>query len=170
MTKLKDDSDFMTVKHIAGIGSVAVQWAFMEEWLKAVARALCKADRGYGYILTNHMPVQTLIDTIRTMGWFAFADEEAEFDTLMDQIKAAYAKRNILIHSVWEPGSRPDSIRPRNVRTRGAFRTIETEFTPREMAALGIEICRLGLRLLHFVRDRGYPVEPLPEKETKPDP
>jgi hypothetical protein len=118
--------------HIYAIGRLAVQWAFLEQTIKNALVKIMGAEGLYGYVALNHMPTQTLIDTFQTVISYAFAHEDHPddmADKIIEGVRSCLTTRNLLVHSIWSEGSTPNSIRAMGIRSRGAIKPINAEFT-----------------------------------------
>lgn len=147
------------------IGHVIAEWGRMEHTLfVATASVFAEAsgkkrrrDTGVlSMLMAAGMTPRILVGLLKGLFEFAQAAEADEFNKLADRILKCGKSRDIISHSAWRKGKKPDGLVALTVRAVGKIRLETPEFTPTEMESLATRIRSTRLDLIRFIRRLGF--------------
>ncbi len=145
------------------IGQVAWSWAMMETLLRSQLVRLAvgpKKQRARDvippYLLVVGMKVHTVLGLLRSFVSRQFPETDLTvFDKIRQQIERLNDKRDLIVHSAWKKGVRPDSIRVLRVRSVHQIRQDTHEFTVQELGDIAMNIREQAQLLVKFFEKRG---------------
>ncbi len=106
-TKPQRDLDFtpynLPEEYLTAIGIVSTATAQTEDILQNAIAGLLKVDIEVGWAVTTHMANPLRDSCLRSLAEIQIDDLDTldELDLLLDDIKAAFAKRNNIVHNLW---------------------------------------------------------------------
>lgn len=153
------EKPFVTDDHVYAIGRLVVQWAFLEQAIKSALTKIMGTHELYGPIALNHMPTNVLIDSFQAVIGYAFSVDLPNDDAvekIMKSIRSCLVTRNLLVHSIWQQGKKPGSIRVVGYRSRGAIKPIHAEFTVEQIHEATLKTLAAGQMINWLVAIHGY--------------
>jgi len=144
------------------IGLVVWSWAMMEEFLRYQLIRLSIAPRKPltkdvipPYILVSGMKARTVLGLLRSFVLRQFPDDLTEFDKIRKRIERLSDTRDLIVHSAWERGTKPNSISTLRTKTINQIKSESHEFTCDELCDLGARIQEEAKTLWKFFSAHG---------------
>jgi hypothetical protein len=153
-------AEIITPQHTEGIGEVMVSWAILEYQVLKAFRGLLGPGRSETMVLFWHMSFKER--TARLGALVGLQHEDAndavrrEFDTLLTRMQFMEEIRNIVAHSTWAKGTKPDAITPFLLKAKSAAIKFSgkgmkmEQFTPERLLNESKKIERLAQDVKHF--------------------
>lgn len=160
----------LTERHFAEIGRVIVSWSMFEHILKMMAYSLTadspvdEAGDRTAAVVFQGMEGRVLVGILVSLIQMRFSDKAvADFRKFAARVLAAKKHRDLLSHALFEPGQKPDGVRPILVKTVGGLKQAAGEMTPDDIRAWVEEIRSLQVSGLAYLVAWGYMSMPASE-------
>jgi hypothetical protein len=154
MTDQPDDDGVMTA-----LGGIVMLWAYVDEWLGALAGHLLEANPALFHIVSNNVSASTVTDWLRTLlHAHAHPDgaDRADLD-LLTVIDGLRAERNALMHGLWQPGIEPGIWTVQTIRLERAEIIKKEVVTFADLEELKVAITEAKEAVEALGRRFGYP-------------
>jgi hypothetical protein len=138
---------------LAAIGLVTASAAQTETIVQDAIAGCLGVDSEYGAATTTHMAAPLRDSVLRSVAEIRIDDLDAldELDQLLDQINAAYGKRNAIVHHTWcrDPDTGKVFTVKETARTRYEIDLLEMSVDQVKSDALFVY--RAGMELMNFL-------------------
>lgn len=138
------------------LGKVTVTWSLLEWSLRLILWKLSGIDDNTGIAISAHVNFPTLINSVKSLVRLNYSHEAIdEINSILSEIDSAYAKRNVLIHSIW---FRPEEINGNitflksHIKSRGKIIKEVNNITIEDIENISAEIINSGQRLISVAK------------------
>lgn len=138
------------------IGLVITSCVQTEEILKDAIGGCAGLDFEYAGAMTTHMNMPLRFDVLRSVAEIRMEDLDDldQLDTLLDSIKAAFEKRNKIIHNRWARDPENDELFFITETSRSSYKMEAIPITVAQVEADALAIYEAGMRLMEFLSKR----------------
>ncbi|HXP30177.1 MAG TPA: hypothetical protein VN832_03740 [Stellaceae bacterium] len=134
--------------HLAAIGAVAVMWTAIEGLMESTILGLYEIDLGRGLVLTNGLSFHARMSLLRILaGEGAITDKALaeEMKLILPRLDAGFGDRNTIVHGLWGPSEKPETIRRRTIRARGKkLQTVTQDYSSADLWAIADGLAELA--------------------------
>lgn len=138
---------------LAAIGVASLSIAQIEDQVRSAIAGLAKIDYELGGAMTTHIPFQTCLDILLTMGNVAFAKPEPQntLKRLVSALKDANKRRNKLVHRQLATRERDNTLHFIVRSARGSFILSTEKTSVRALQADAAAIYKASMDLQSFI-------------------
>lgn len=139
---------------LRNIGLIAALWSALEVQLEFAILRHQEIDLSTGMLLTTNLGFQSkiyLLTTFANEGGIQPESEAKALLKLLSRIHAAYADRNLVVHSVWTATDDANIARCRGIRTRGKLRLLDEPMSVDRLAEIADVTRQIGADLTDFM-------------------
>lgn len=162
---MEDDTDLdaITPDFAVLFGFIIAMFAKLERQMTIAMAGLLDTDLGTAAILMSSAGFSTKRQTLHHINWTTpmAGTFNADLSALLAEIEQLTKVRNLIAHSIWASGTRPDSIRPMNIDTRGkklklvGYEHTERDYTVDDIRNEGRKIDTVQRRLIALLESSG---------------
>jgi hypothetical protein len=160
-----DDASYaLGIGELAAFGAVVQCFARVELLMQAMMAALTGADLDAVMLMTSSLSYSARRDALLSL-----VDGVDMAEARRDGLKARLGRiqrdgklRNWIAHSTWKPGTRPGSIKPFQVQSRGGkmtalgFDEAERDWTTAELIEIADDLGRAYNELAEYLHSEGF--------------
>jgi hypothetical protein len=135
---------------------VAAEWAWIELLLGEMLAYFCRADPGSMYVITQHTSASTVIGWLQTLIGLNVQDAQTAkvIQTLLQEVDAARAERNAVVHGVWRAAEEPSLAyqdtfdwNRQEVARHTLWSLADIEALVDDLTDIQLKLANLGIRL-----------------------
>jgi len=162
---MSDDADLdpITPDFAVLFGFIISMFAKLERQMTIAMAGLLDTDLGTAAILMSAAGFSAKRQTLHHINWTTpmAGTFNADLSALLAEIELLTKVRNLIAHSIWVRGTRPDSIRPMNIDTRGkrlklfGHEDTERDYTVDDIRNEGRKIDALQRELIALLESSG---------------
>lgn len=154
--------EYVSDRHLVGIGLIVAEWAQVEQLLKvALCNLIANDQAGYTqtpvlYVVTG-MEARTTIGLLRTLARIRIPSKEQQtrLDKILDGIERLKQWRDTVAHATWLEGETPKTIKPYGIKTVGRVKRLGGQITAQNLRAIAISPIGMVLTLLASFKTMG---------------
>lgn len=158
-----EDEDDITFKHFATFGGIVHSFARFEWVIQGTMAAISGLDIGKITVLTRELGYSAKREALYSYMELYETPENLKsgIKGFLDALHGYSGLRNHIAHSLWKPGSRPNSIRPLAIKVRGGKGKLigedtDADYTDVDLAHIADKLRRLHNSYIQFLRSQGF--------------